>query len=165
MVLGMSLSTFTLLHVLISLAGIGTGFVVVYGMLNGKRLDGWTAIFLVTTALTSATGFLFPAEHLLPSHIVGTISLVVLALAILGRYVLHLARAGRLLYVVGSVLALYSNCFVAVVQAFLKVAALHALAPNGKEPPFVAAQVVVMAIFIGLGIVAARRFRVQPAMA
>jgi len=151
--------------VLISLAGVGTGFIVVYGMLNGKRLDGWTGIFLVTTVLTSATGFLFPVEHLLPSHIVGTISLVVLALAILGRYVLHLAGAGRLLYVVGSVLALYLNCFVAVVQAFLKVPALHALAPNGKEPPFVAAQVVVMAIFIGLGIVAAKRFRVQPAMA
>jgi hypothetical protein len=137
--------------VLISLAGIGTRFIVVYGMLNGKRLDGWTGIFLVTTVLTSATGFLFPVEHLLPSHIVGTISLVVLALAILGRYVLHLAGAGRLLYVVGSVLALYLNCFVAVVQAFLKVPALHALAPNGKEPPFVAAQVVVMAIFIGWG--------------
>jgi hypothetical protein len=151
--------------VLISLAGVGTGFIVVYGMLNGKRLDGWTGIFLVTTVLTSATGFLFPVEHLLPSHIVGTISLVLLALAILGRYVLHLAGAGRLLYVVGSVLALYLNCFVAVVQAFLKVPALHALAPNGKEPPFVAAQVVVMAIFIGLGIVAAKRFRVQPAMA
>jgi hypothetical protein len=165
MVLGMSLSTFTLLHVLISLAGIGTGFIVVYGMLNGKRLDGWTGIFLVTTVLTSATGFLFPVEHLLPSHIVGTISLVVLALAILGRYAFHLAGAGRLLYVVGSVVALYLNCFVAVVQAFLKVPALHALAPNGKEPPFVAAQVVVMAIFIGLGIVAAKRFRVQAAMA
>ena len=103
-------------------------------------------------------------EHLLPSHIVATISLVVLALAILGRYVLHLAGAGRLLYVVGSVVALYLNCFVAMVQAFLKVPALHALAPNGKEPPFVAAQLVV-AIFIGLGIVAAKRFRVQAAMA
>jgi hypothetical protein len=165
MILGMSTSTFTLLHVLISLAGIGTGFIVVYGMLNGKRLDGWTGIFLVTTVLTSATGFLFPVEHLLPSHVVGIISLVALALAILGRYVLHLAGAGRLLYVVGSVVALYLNCFVGVVQAFLKVPALHALAPNGKEPPFVAAQVVVMAIFIGLGIVAAKRFRVQAAMA
>ena len=119
----------------------------------------------MATVLTSATGFLFPVEHLLPSHIVATISLVVLALAILGRYVLHLAGAGRLLYVVGSVVALYLNCFVAVVQAFLKVPALHALAPNGKEPPFVAAQLVVMAIFIGLGIVAAKRFRVQAAMA
>jgi len=165
MVLGMSLSTFTLLHVLISLAGIGTGFIVVYGMLNGKRLGGWTEIFLVTTVLTSATGFLFPVEHLLPSHIVGTISLVVLALAILGRYVFHLAGVGRLLYVVGSVATLYLNCFVAVAQAFLKISALHALPPNGKEPPFVAAQVVVMAIFIGLEIVAAERFRVQAAMA
>jgi hypothetical protein len=131
MILGMSLSTFTLLHVLISLAGIGTGFIVVYGMLDGRRLEGWTGIFLVTTVLTSATGFLFPVEHLLPSHIVGTISLVVLAVA----------------------------------QAFLKIPALHALAPNGKEPPLVAAQVVVRAIFIGLGMVAAKRFRAQVATA
>jgi hypothetical protein len=165
MVLGMSLSTFTLLHVLISLAGIGTGFIVVYGMLNGKLLHGWTGIFLVTTVLTSATGFLFPVEHVLPSHIVGIISLVVLALAIMGRHVFHLAGAGRLLYVVGSVTALYLNCFVAVVQAFLKVPALHALAPNGKEPPFVAAQVVVLGTFIGLGIVAGKRFQVQAARA
>lgn len=164
MILGMSTSTFTLVHVLISLAGIGTGFIVLNGMLNGKRLDGWTAIFLTTTVLTNMTGFLFPVERLLPSHIVGTISLVVLALTILGLYVIRLAGAGRLLYVIGSVVALYLNCFVAVVQAFLKIPALHALAPNGNEPPFVVAQLVVMAIFIGLGIRAAKRFRLQPAV-
>ena len=164
-ILGMSLSTFTLVHVLISLAGIGTGFIVVYGMLTGKRLDGWTGIFLTTTVLTSATGFLFPVEHLLPSHIVGTISLVVLAVAILARYAFHLAGAWRLTYVIGAVIALYLNCFVGVVQAFLKIPALHTLAPTGKEPAFVVAQVFVMAIFIGLGIVAAKKFRVQPALA
>jgi len=86
MVLGMTLSTFTLVHVLISLAGLGSGLIVVLGMIAGKRLDGWTAVFLVTTVLTSATGFLFPVEHLLPSHIVGIISLVVLAVAIVARY-------------------------------------------------------------------------------
>ena len=165
MILGMSTSTFTLVHVLISLAGLGSGFVVVYGLLTGKRMDGWTAIFLVTTVLTSATGFLFPVEHLLPSHIVGIISLVVLAAAIAARYVFHLAGAWRVVYVVGSVLALYLNCFVAVVQAFLKVPALHALAPTGKEPPFLVAQLVVMAVFIGLGVVATKRFRGEPVMA
>ena len=91
MILGMTISTFTLLHVLISLVGIGSGFIVLYGLLTGKRLDGWTAVFLVTTVLTSLTGFLFPFEHLLPSHVVGVISLVVLAVAILARYVMHLA--------------------------------------------------------------------------
>jgi|HubBroStandDraft_5_1064220.scaffolds.fasta_scaffold83635_2 hypothetical protein len=92
MILGMTLSTFTLVHVLISLAGIGSGFIVVYGLLTGRRLDSWTAIFLATTVLTSATGFLFPVDHLLPSHVVGIISLVALAIAILARYAFHLGR-------------------------------------------------------------------------
>ena len=95
MVLGMTLSTFTLVHVLLSLAGLGSGLIVVFGMLAGKRFDGWTAIFLITTVLTSVTGFLFPVEHLLPSHIVGIISLVVLAVAIVARYALHMAGAWR----------------------------------------------------------------------
>ncbi len=94
MILGMTRSTFTLVHVLLSLVGIGSGFIVVYGFLTGKRLDGWTAIFLATTVLTSLTGFLFPVEHLLPSHVVGVISLAVLAVAILARYVLHLQAPG-----------------------------------------------------------------------
>jgi uncharacterized membrane protein SirB2 len=161
MILGMTTSTFTLLHVLISLAGIGSGFVVVYGLLTGKRLDGWTATFLTTTALTSLTGFLFPVEHLLPSHVVGIISLVVLAVAILARYPLHLGRAWRWIYVVCAVLALYFNAFVAVVQSFLKVPALKALAPTQKEPPFLIAQLAVMALFIVLGILAVKKFRVE----
>jgi len=160
MILGMTTSTFTLLHVLISLAGIGSGFVVVYGLLTGKRLDGWTAIFLATTALTSLTGFLFPVEHLLPSHVVGIISLVVLAIAILARYALHLSHAWRWIYVVCALLALYLNCFVAVVQSFLKEPALKALAPTQKEPPFLVAQLVVMAIFIVLGVLAVKKFQV-----
>src|SRR5208282_6320058 len=120
MILGMTTSTFTLIHVLLSLAGIGTGFIVLYGLLTGKRLDGWTAIFLTTTVLTSLTGFLFPVEHLLPSHIVGIISLVVLALAIFARYGGHLAGSWRWIYVVTALVALYLNCFVAVVQSFMK---------------------------------------------
>jgi hypothetical protein len=162
MILGMTTSTFTLVHVLISLAGIGTGFIVVFGMLTGKRLNGWTAIFLVTTVLTSVTGFLFPVEHLLPSHIVGVISLVVLAIAILARYSRHMSGSWRWIYVVCAVLALYLNCFVAVVQTFLKVPAVHALAPTQKEPPFLIAQLGVMAIFLVLGILAVKKFRNEP---
>lgn len=152
MILGMTTSTFTLIHVLLSLVGIASGFIVVYGFLTGKRLNSWTSIFLATTVLTSLTGFLFPVEHILPSHIVGMISLVVLAVAIVARYALHLANAWRWIYVVSAVLALYLNSFVAVVQSFLKVPALKALAPTQKEPPFLVAQLTVMAIFIVLGI-------------
>jgi hypothetical protein len=159
MVLGMSLQTFTFVHVLLSLMGIGSGFIVVFGLLSSKRLNGWTLLFLVTTVLTSATGFLFPVEHLLPSHIVAILSLVALTIAILARYRFHMAGAWRTTYVVGAVIALYFNCFVGVVQAFEKVPTLKALAPTQKEPPFLVAQLVVLAIFVALGIIAARRFR------
>jgi len=162
MVLGMSLSTFTLLHVIISLAGIGTGFIVMYGLLNGKRLDGWTAIFLTTTVLTNVTGFMFPFEGLKPSYIVAAISLVVLAVAIWARYGARLAGASRWIYVLAAAIALYLNCFVAVVQAFLKIPALHALAPTGSEPPFLVAQSVVLAVFIWLTYLAAKRFHATP---
>jgi hypothetical protein len=162
MVLGMSLSTFTLLHVIISLAGIGSGFIVVYGLLSGKPLNGWTAIFLTTTVLTNLTGFLFPFEGLKPSYIVGGISLVVLAIAIWARYGKRLAGAWRGTYVITAAIALYLNCFVAVVQAFLKVPSLRVLAPNGSEPPFLVAQLVVLAIFVWLTWRAAKRFHVVP---
>ena len=105
MILGMSIETFTLVHTAISLIGIVSGLVVVYGMLGGKRLDGWTALFLTTTVLTSVTGYLFPFEHLLPSHIVGGISLVVLAVALLARYSFHLAGGWRRTYVLTAVMA------------------------------------------------------------
>ncbi len=163
MILGMSTSTFTLFHVLLSLAGIGTGFIVILGLLAGKRLNGWTAIFLVTTVATSVTGFLFPFHQLLPSHIVGILSLVVLAVAIPARYVFHLRGAWRSVYVVGAAVALYLNVFVAVVQAFLKIPALKALAPTQKEPPFLVAQLSVLLIFVVLTILAAKRFHIAPA--
>jgi len=162
MILGMTTSTFTLVHVLLSLVGIGSGFVVIFGLLTGKRLDGWTALFLATTVATSVTGFLFPFEHLLPSHKVGMTSLVVLAVPILARYAFHLTGAWRRVYVISAVVALYLNVFVAVVQAFLKVTALKALAPTQKEPPFLVAQLVVLALFVVLGIFAAKRFRNDP---
>src|ERR1700693_1392290 len=159
MMLGMSLSTFTLVHVLISLVGIASGLVVLYGLLSAKRLDGWTSLFLITTVLTSVTGFGFPFDHLLPSHKVGIISLVVLAIAILARYPLRLAGAWRGVYVVTASIALYLNVFVLVVQSFEKVAALRALAPKQNEPPFLVAQVVVLVIFVVLTIMAAKKFR------
>jgi len=159
MILGLSTSTYTLLHVLISLVGIGSGFVVVFGLLRGKRLDGWTAIFLTSTVLTSLTGYAFPAHNILPSHVVGAISLVVLAVAILARYMFHLAGPWRWVYVIGAALALYLNVFVAVIQSFLKIPALKALAPTQTELPFFAAQTVVLALFVFLAILAVRRFR------
>ncbi|MGA9390451.1 MAG: hypothetical protein WBV69_08400 [Candidatus Sulfotelmatobacter sp.] len=161
MILGMTTSTFTFVHVLLSLVGIGTGFVVMYGLLAGKRLDGWTAIFIVSTVATSVTGFAFPFEHLLPSHILGIISLLVLAVAIPARYVFHLAGAWRWIYVAGAAAALYFNVFVGVVQAFLKIPGLNALAPTQKEPPFLIAQLIVLAIFVALTIMALKRFRIE----
>jgi hypothetical protein len=159
MVLGMSLRTYTQIHVAISLIGIGSGLIVVFGMLGGKLLRGWNALFLLTTILTSVTGFGFPVEHLLPSHIVGIISLVVLAIALVALYVFHLAGGWHRTYAICAVVALYFNVFVLVVQSFLKVPALHALAPEGKEPPFLVAQLIVMAILIGLGVGAAKKYR------
>lgn len=158
MVLGMSLETYTAVHVVISLLGIGSGLIVVFGMLNGKFLHGWNGLFLLTTVLTSVSGFGFPFAHLLPSHKVGIISLVVLAIAIVARYAQKLAGGWHRTYVICAVIALYLNVFVLVVQSFLKVPALHALAPAGNEPPFLVAKLVVSAIFIGLGIGAAKKF-------
>lgn len=156
---GITLETFTFVHVVLSLVGIGTGFVVMLGLLIGKQSKGWTALFLVTTVATSVTGFGFPVDHLLPSHVVGIISLVVLAVAVLARYGLHLGGAWRWIYVGTAGTALYLNVFVGVVQAFLKVSALNALAPKQTEPPFVVAQLIVLMLFILLTTIAARRFR------
>lgn len=164
MVLGMSLSTYTLIHVIISLAGIGSGFIVMYGLLNSKRLDGWTAIFLATTVLTSVTGFFFPFEGFKPSYVVGGISLLLLAIAMWARYSRHLEGGARRTYIVTAALALYLNCFVAVIQAFAKVPALHALAPTQKEPPFLVAQLIVLAVFIWLTILASKRFHLESPM-
>ena len=161
MILGMSLSTFTLVHVFISLVGIGSGLLVLYGMLLARRFDGATAIFLLSTVLTSLTGFLFPFEHLLPSHVLGLLSLVALAVAMTARYSRHMAGVWRSTYVVSGVLALYFNVFVLVVQIFRRVPSVNALAPTQKEPPFLIVQLVVMAIFVVLGILAVKKFRFE----
>ena len=159
MVLGLSLQNFTLLHVLLSLIGIASGIVVVIGMLLAAPPRGWTGIFLATTILTSVTGFLFPVAGLLPSHIVGIISLVVLAVAVFALVVRRLAGAWRWIYVASAVLALYLNCFVGVAQAFQKISFLQPLAPTQSEPPFLVAQLCVLGLFVILGIVASIRFR------
>jgi hypothetical protein len=152
------LAAFTLFHVALSLVGIFAGFVVFFALLSLKQSNGWTATFLVTTAATSVTGFLFPFHKFLPSHAIGIVSLLVLAVTILALYVFHLAGPWRRTYVVGSVSALYLNVFVLIAQFFMKIPALKALAPTQAEPPFLGTQVVVMLIFIVLGVLAAKHF-------
>ena len=146
-----SITTFTLIHTLISLVAIVAGLVVVGGLMAGARLDGWTGLFLATTALTSITGFGFPFTRLLPSQYIGIISLIVLVPVILARYRKHLEGAWRGVHVVGSVLVLYLNVFVLVDQLFKRIPALIVLAPTHKEPPYVATQLIVMALFVPLG--------------
>jgi hypothetical protein len=158
----MILEIYTLLHVIISLIGIFSGLVVLFGLLSAKHLDGWTKWFLITTVLTSATGFFFPFHGFTPAIGVGIISLLVLAVAIYARYPRQLAGHWRWIYVVTAVIALYFNVFVAVVQAFEKVPALKVMAPTQTEPPFKLTQLVVLAVFVVLGIVAAIMFRNEP---
>ncbi|HYL72293.1 MAG TPA: hypothetical protein VEY89_13415 [Candidatus Dormibacteraeota bacterium] len=159
MILGMSSAAFTLLHVIISLIAIVAGAVVAFGMRRAQRLSGWTALFLATTILTSVTGFFFHSKSFGPPHVVGVISLVILAAALVALYGYHLAGVWRALYVVTALAAFYLNTFVLVTQLFAKVPALKALAPNGSEPPFALAQLLVLGAFVALGISAVRRFR------
>jgi hypothetical protein len=155
-ILGMTI--FTFFHVVISLVGIGSGLIVALGMIFGKRLDGWTAIFLATSLVTSVTGFMFPYHGLTPGLAIGVLSLIALAAAIVARYRRHLVGGWRRTYVITAIIALYFNVFILVVQLFEKVPALHALAPKGSEPPFAITQVIVIIVFIALGIAAAKGF-------
>ena len=157
------IKTFTAIHVILGLIGIGTGFVVMFGLLTSRRLEGWTALFLGTTVATSVTGFGFPFHELSPAHKLGIVSLIVLGAAIAGRYFFHLAGAWRWIYVAGAVLGLYLNVFVAVVQAFQKLPFLKVLAPTQSEPPFAITQLVVLLLFLALGVASVIRFRVEPA--
>src|SRR5262245_25484940 len=157
--MSLGVTILTLVHVGISLIGILSGFIVLWGLLNGKRLDGWTVMFLATTVATSVTGFFFPVQHFMPSHAVGILSLAVLAVAIYGRYSRQLAGGWRKTYVVTAVLALYLNVFVLIVQLFQKVPALKELAPTQSEAPFKFTQLVVLMVFVVLGVAAALRFR------
>jgi len=170
MILGMSLATFTMVHVIISLIGIASGIIVMFGLLGSNRMPGMTAIFLLSTILTSATGFLIPpllTEKPLPSHMVGILSLVLLAIACIALYAMKLSGAWRWIYVVTAMASLYLNVFVLVIQSFLKIPALHALAPSvpPSEPPFAVIQGIVLVFFIIVIIGAVRRFRPTPTFA
>src|ERR1700722_7746348 len=159
MILGMSTAAFTQFHVLLSLVGIASGLIVAFAMLGANRAPALTAIFLLTTVATSATGFMFHFAAFGPPEIVGVISLVVLGIAILALYGYKLAGSWRWIYVAAAVLALYLNVFVGVVQTFQKVAFFHALAPTQTEPPFAVAQGIVLITFVALGIAAVKKFR------
>ena len=164
MILGMSLSTFTAVHVVISLIAIVSGVIVMFGLLGANRRPGLTATFLLFTILTSATGFLFPFEKLLPSHMIGIISLVLLAIACFALYGMKLSGAWRPIYVLTAMVSLYLNVFVLIVQSFLKLGPLHALAPSvpPSEPPFAIAQGIVLLFFVVVIIGALRRFHPTP---
>ncbi|HTL30563.1 MAG TPA: hypothetical protein VL282_15130 [Tepidisphaeraceae bacterium] len=162
------MSALLFIHVLISLIGIAAGFVVMVGMLRSGRMRAMTAVFLLTTILTSVTGFPLPAERFLPSHAVGILSLITLALASVAYYPKRLRGHWRWIYVVTAIVSQYFNCFVGVVQAFEHIPALKSSAPTQTEPPFAIAQGIVLLFFIAWGIVAVRRFHpntsVQPQM-
>jgi len=159
MMLGLSLPTFTLVHIAISLIGLAAGFGVLYGFLVSRDSASWTRVFLIFTILTSVTGYFFPFDRVLPSHVVGAVSLVVLAVAVAALYVFSLAGAWRWIYVASAVAALYLNTFVLVVQTFIKNPALKELAPTQSEPPFVITQALLLIAFVVLGALAVRRFR------
>jgi hypothetical protein len=167
MILGMSLSTFTTVHVIISLIAIVSGIIVMFGLLGSNRMPGMTAIFLLFTILTSVTGFLFPFEKLLPSHMIGILSLVLLAIACIALYVMNLSGPWRSVYILTAMTSLYLNVFVLIIQAFLKVGPLHALAPSvpPSEPPFAIIQGIVLVFFVIVIIGAVRRFRPMPTYA
>jgi hypothetical protein len=150
---------FTLFHVAISLIAIFSGVAVMYGFLAGKKLKNATLIFLVTTAATSVTGFFFHRDHVLPSHIVGVISLVLLGGAILALYRFRLRGLWRVVYLAGMVISFYLNVFVLIIQGFLKVPGLHALAPTQTEPSFVTVQALALLVFVAMGVLSLLRFR------
>ncbi len=155
------LRTSTIIHVAIRLLAIASGFVVVFGLIVGRRLNLWTASFLATTIATSVTGFGFPIHGVTPGIVLGVVSLVVLAIALYARYVGQLAGAWRPVYVITAVIALYLNVFVLIVQSFQKVSALKAMAPTQSEAPFVVAQLIAMLAFIVLGVLGTKGFRAQ----
>ncbi|HET8625115.1 MAG TPA: hypothetical protein VFM14_16250 [Gemmatimonadales bacterium] len=155
------IAPFTLIHVLLSLVGIFAGLVVAGGLVSGRRLDGWTGLFLVTTLLTNVTGFFFPFVTFLPSHAVGIISLLVLPVVFTARYWKQLSDGWRGVYVIGAVFTLYLNAFVLVVQLFRRMPALIAAAPTQKEPPFLLSQLLVLALFVWLGRAALKGFRTE----
>jgi len=161
MILGLTVPVF--LHVLISLAAIGAGLMVLAGFIGDKRLDGANAFFLATTILTSVSGFLLPAHKVLPSHVLGVLSLIALAIACFARYSKKMRDGWRRTYVIAAMISFYFNVFVLVAQSFLKVSSLHALAPGGSEPPFAVAQSLVLIAFIALTVLAVKKYHLAAA--
>ena len=153
------MSTFTLIHVVLSLAGIAAGFVVMAGFIRGRLHESWSTFFLATTVATNVTGFGFPIVRVLPAHIVGGVSLVVLAVALFARYGRRLAGGWSRIFALSALTALYLNVFVLVAQLFRRVPPLHALAPTESEPPFFIAQVLVLIVFAVFARAAVRGFR------
>lgn len=165
MMLGLSLSQFTVLHVVISLVGIAAGFIVIAGFVGGKR-SAWTGLFLAATILTSVTGFLFPPKPLGPPHIFGIISLALLTAALVALYGKKLAGQWRWIFVVTALICQYLNVVVAIVQSFNKIPALNALAPTQtNEPAFAATQGLMLVLFIVLGFLSVKRFHPAPRIA
>jgi len=162
--LGMSLATFTAFHVALSLIGIGSGFLVVFGMIVSRNLPVLTTTFMVTTALTSITGFMFPFKGVTPGIVLGVLSVVTLAIAAVARYARHLGGAWRGTWVITAAVALYFNFFVLIVQSFQKIPALHALAPTQTEGPFKIAQLFFLVVFIAITVLAFRKFRSGPSL-
>ena len=163
MINGLLIHTFTIVHVVISLIAIVSGLVVVFGMLGAHRLPLWTWLFLVTTILTSVTGFMFPIHGFTPGLGTGSVSIAVLAVAVFALYLKHLTGAWRWTYVTAAVMALYLNVLVLIVQSFQKISLLHALSPTQSEPPFLMVQVGTLVAFVTIGIAAVSRFRPGPA--
>lgn len=158
MMLGFSFATFTAVHVLISLIAIAAGLVVFWGMFSSNRLAGWTAVFLVTTVLTTVTGFMFPITVFTPALAFGILSSVLLIVALVALYGYRLSGRWRAVYVGTALAALYLNVFVAVVQSFQKLTVLQTLAPTQSEAPFAITQAVVLLAFIAFGVLAVRKF-------
>jgi hypothetical protein len=159
MILGLSTTTFTLIHTVLSLVGIVAGLVVAGALASGTRLDRWATVFLVSTVLANASGFGFPFVKLIASHVVGIVALVVLAAVIVADYIKHFAGPWRTTYAVGVVLATYLNVFVLVAQLFKRIPVLFVAAPTQSEPPFALTQVLVLALFAWLGVGAVKGFR------
>jgi hypothetical protein len=159
MILGMSTGLFTGIHVVLSLIGIATGFMVFFGMIGGKKLHSWTAWFFISNILTDVTGFLFPFKGITPGIIIGALSLVVLLVALIAYYIKRLAGSWRGRYVIAAAVALYFNVFVLVVQSFEKIGPLKAIAPTQASPAFGIAQLIALCLLIILTVVAFRRFR------
>jgi hypothetical protein len=159
MILGMSTSAFTILHVIISLIAIASGFLVLFGLIKGKLPSPWNVVFLVTTILTSLTGFCFPNDKVTPGIVLGILSMIVLAIALVALYVFHLKGGWRRTYAITAMIALYFNVFVLIAQTFEHVPVFHALAPTGTETPFKIAQTLLLILFIVLITKAAKTFR------